>query len=248
MRIKGAIHVHSILSGDGTMSIAELADFYRRHGYQFIAMTEHAEDLDVAGADAMMGQSRENSRNNFCVVPGLEFSSHTELHILGLGITLLYPQDDRLAVVEHIHAQGGLAILAHPRRCGWNCPEGILQAIDAIEIWNVGYDGKFLPSAKAFAGFAAMRKVNPKLLGVVGHDLHRRESFYDVAVEMDVPSLSAETILENLRGGSFWIRSRFFRAGPSAELSLGRATCLRIMSDQLRNIRRARSLALGRLS
>lgn len=245
MQIKGALHVHSALSGDGTMTIRELASLYRQHGYQFIAITEHAEDLSEADVEILEKQSRENSGDRFCVIPGLEFSAGTELHILGLGVTQLFPQDDRLAVIEHIHARGGLAVLAHPRRIGWNCPAGIVRAIDAAEVWNVGYDGKFLPSAKALGGFAAMKEVNPGLLAVAGHDLHRRESFYDAAMEMDVPSLSAEAILENLRRGRYEIRSRFFRAGPGAEVSPARATCLRVVSEQLRHIRRARSLALG---
>jgi hypothetical protein len=245
VQIKGALHVHSALSGDGTMTIRELADLYRRHGYHFIAITEHAEDLDEADVETLRKRSRENSDEHFCVIPGLEFSASSELHILGLGVTRLFPQDDRLAVLEHIHAQGGVAVLAHPRRIGWNCPAEILRAIDATEIWNVGYDGKFLPSAKAFGGFAAMRQVNPKLLAMAGHDLHRRESFYDAAMEMNVSSLSAKEILENLRRGRYEIRSRFFRAGPDGQVSPAKAKCLRVVSEQLRHVRRARSLALG---
>lgn len=245
MRIKGALHVHSTLSGDGTITIRELARLYRGHGYHFIAITEHAEDLSEADVETLRKQSRENSGDGFRVIPGLEFSARSELHILGLGVTRLFPQDDRRAVVEHVHAQGGLAVLAHPRRIGWDCPAEILRAIDAAEIWNVGYDGKFLPSAKAFGGFAAMRRVNPGLLAVAGHDLHRPESFYDAAMEMDVPSLSAEAILGNLRRGRYEIRSRFFRAGPDGQVSPAKATCLRLMSEQLRHARRARSLAIG---
>jgi hypothetical protein len=244
VQIKGALHVHSALSGDGTMTIAELARLYRQRGYQFIALTEHAEDLDETAVEILKSQSCENSDERLRIIPGLEFSAHGELHILGPGVTRLFPQDDRLAVIEHIHAQGGLAILAHPRRIGWNCPPNVVRVIDAVELWNVGYDGKFLPSAKALGGFAAMRQVNPGLLAVAGHDLHRRESFYDVALEMHVPRLSTEAILANLRSGRYEIRSRFFRAASDARISPASAACLRVVSGQLRNLRRARSLTL----
>lgn len=237
--------MHSVLSGDGTMTIRELADLYRSRGYHFIAITEHAEDLDESDVETLKRHSEENSDDRFRIIPGLEFSAGTELHILGLGVTRLFPQHNRLAVIEHIHAEGGFAVLAHPRRIGWNCPEEILRAIDAAEIWNVGYDGKFLPSPKSLGGFAAMRRANPELLAVVGHDLHRRESFYDAAIEMEVLSLSETAILENLGRGRYGIRSRFFHAGSDAEVSPARATCLRLVSEQLRHIRRARSLTLG---
>ena len=48
MRAKGALHIHSQLSHDGTLTIAELASWYRGKGYQFLAMGEHAEDLAAA--------------------------------------------------------------------------------------------------------------------------------------------------------------------------------------------------------
>ncbi|HVB34924.1 MAG TPA: hypothetical protein VNJ52_11210 [Patescibacteria group bacterium] len=245
MRVKGAVHIHSALSGDGTMTIAEIAQFYRQRNYHFIALTDHAEDLDADAVEILKRDSRDNSDSHFCIIPGLEFSAHAQLHILGLGVTELLPQDNRLAVIDQIHSRGGLAILAHPRRLGWNCPAGILRAIDGVEIWNVGYDGKFLPSARALGGFAEMRQVNPRLLAVAGHDFHRRESFYDVGLEMDVAKLSAEAILEILRGGHYRIRSRFFQTVPDARISPAKAAYLRMIGGQLRNLRRARSFGLG---
>ncbi len=245
MRIKGALHVHSSLSGDGTMTIAELRRWYRGHGYQFIALTEHAEDLDEAGVERLETQSQANSDEGFRVIPGLEFSADPGLHLLGLGVTRLFPQTNLLAVIGHIHAEEGLAVLAHPRRIGWKCAAEILREIDAVEIWNVGYDGKFLPPAAALGRFAGWRRVNPRLLGVAGHDLHRRESFYDAAVEVDAATLSREAILASLRQGRYEIRSLFFRADPAGRVSPGRAALLRMMSEPLRQARRARAAAWG---
>jgi hypothetical protein len=244
MRIKGALHVHSTLSGDGTMTIAELRRWYRGHGYQFIALTEHAEDLDEAGVERLEAESQANSDEWFRVIPGLEFSADPTLHLLGLGVTRLFPQANLLAVIGHIHAEDGLAVLAHPRRCGWNCPAEILREIDAVEIWNVGYDGKFLPPAASLGLFAGWKRVNPRLLGVAGHDLHRRKSFYDVAVEVNAAELSRDAILMGLRRRRYEIRSRFFRANSAGRISPGRAAFLRMMSEPLRQARRARA-ALG---
>lgn len=245
MRIKGAMHVHSTLSHDGAMTIGELARFYSRRGYHFVALTEHAEDLDERGMQELTSCSRRHSSAEFCLIPGVEFSAQSPFHILGLGFTRLFPQEDRLALIEQIRSSNGVAILAHPKRTGWNCPQPILRAVNAVEIWNVGYDGKFLPSARASREFASMRHINPQLMAVAGHDLHRRESFYDVALEMDVTSLSAGQILDNLRSGLYVIQSRFFRCASDASISPVKATCLRAISEQLENLRNARSLAEG---
>lgn len=244
MRIRGALHVHSTLSRDGTMTIAELSQWYRRNGYQFLAMGEHAEDLDEAKVRELENQSIENSNHQFCVIPGIEFASNGGIHIVGIGIVRLTPEKDPLAVIEGIHEQGGLAVLAHPKRIGWECPASVLLAVDAAEIWNVGYDGKYLPSVKALSGFRRMQQTNPKLLAVASHDFHRTASFYDVAVEMDVESLTPDGILRNLRQGRYAIRSRFFRANSGARLSRMEALSLRLLSHPLSNMRKARSFFL----
>ncbi len=242
MRIRGALHVHSTLSRDGTMTIAELVQWYRRNGYQFLAMGEHAEDLDEAKMRELEDQSLENDQ--FCVIPGIEFAGNGDIHILGIGVVRLIPEKDPLAVIQGIHEQGGLAVLAHPKRIGWECPADVLLAVDAAEIWNVGYDGKYLPSVKALNGFRRMQQINPKLFAVAAHDFHRTASFYDVAVEMDVESLTPDRILRNLRQGRYVIRSRFFRADSGARLSQMEALSLRLLSPQLNNMRKARSFFL----
>lgn len=244
MHIKGAVHIHSKLSRDGTMTIAELALWYRRNGYQFVAMGEHAEDLDEPKVEALRQQSTENSGEEFCVVPGIEFAVTRDLHIVGIGVVSLIREKDPVTVVKRIHEQGGFAILAHPKRIGWECPADVLLAVDAAEIWNVGYDGKYLPSPKSMTGFRRMRQINPKLLAVASHDFHRTAAFYDVAVAMDLASLSPEAILRHLKQGSYRIRSPFFRCDPEARMSGAKAAFVGHLSQQLINMRKVRTALL----
>lgn len=244
MRIRGALHVHSTLSQDGTMTIPELVRWYRRNGYQFLALGEHAEDLDETKVRALSQQSVENSTREFCVIPGIEFACRSDIHILGIGAVNLVREKDPLTVIQAIHEERGLAVLTHPRRIGWECPREVLLALDAAEIWNVAYDGKYLPSTQALTRFRRMQQINDKLLAVASHDFHRTASFYDVAIEMDVPLLSPSAVLRNLRRGFYEIRSRFFRADPQVRFSRGKALCLRLLSSQLGKLRTARSLLL----
>jgi hypothetical protein len=244
VHIRGALHIHSKLSRDGTMSIAELVRWYKRNGYQFLAMGEHAEDLDEARVQALRELSFEHSNETFCVIPGIEFAGNSDIHILGIGVVRLISERNPRAIAEQIHEQGGFAVLAHPKRIGWECPADVLQAVDAAEIWNVGYDGKYLPSPKALPGFRRMRQMNPKLLAVASHDFHRTASFYDVAIETDVKVLSPDEILETLRRGCYCIHSRFFRTDSQARLSRMKAVSLSLLSLPLSNIRRVRTALL----
>ena len=241
MRVKGALHIHSQLSHDGTMTIAELACWYRGKGYQFLAMGEHAEDLNEAKVQMLVDQSNQHSNEGFRVIPGIEVAVTKHMHIVGLGVTRLIPCSDPVTVVHEMHQQGGFAILAHPMRIGWHCAAEVLGAVDAAEIWNVGYDGKYLPSPVALSGFRRMQHVNPNLLAVASHDFHRTASFYDVGIEMDVVSLSSNAILQNLRDGYYISRSRFFRADAQGHLSRIRAELLSVISRQLRHMRKART-------
>lgn len=61
MRVEGALHIHSTFSHDGTFSIAELAGWYAAHGYQFISIGEHSQDLDAPKASELCGECAENS-------------------------------------------------------------------------------------------------------------------------------------------------------------------------------------------
>lgn len=244
MRVKGALHVHSKLSRDGTMTIVQLAEWYGRRGYQFLAIGEHAEDLNEAKVQALGQQSAESSSPQFCVIPGIEFACRDDMHLLGIGAVRLAPEQEPRAMVQALHEEGVFVVLAHPRRIRWSCPPDVLCEVDAAEIWNVGYDGKYLPSPQALGAYQRMRQTNPRLLAVASHDFHRVSSFYDVAIEMDVPSLSAREILRNLREGCYRIRSPFFHSDPRARLSWGVVASIRVLGWQLANLRKARAFLL----
>jgi hypothetical protein len=241
---KGALHIHSKLSRDGTLTIAELVNWYKRNGYQFLAMGEHAEDMNDEKAQTLLQQSTEHSDSTFCVIPGVEFAVTKNMHIVSIGGPELISEKDPVAIVRQIHRQGAFAVLAHPKRIGWDCPANVLLAVDAAELWNINYDGKYVPSSKSFNGFRRMQVINPKLLAVASHDFHRTASFYDVGVEMDVKSLTQNAIMDNLRRGRYTMRSRFFAAGSNGKISRVTSLFLSLISQQLARIRRARSFFL----
>jgi hypothetical protein len=208
-------------------------------------MSEHAEDMNQAKVQALCEQSAANSDEEFCVVPGIEFAVTRQIHIVGVGVVNLIRLDSPAYVAERMREQKGFSILAHPKRLGWDCPAEVLRAVDAVEIWNIGNDGKYLPSSKALPAFVRMREQNPQLHAMASHDFHRRASFYDMAVEMTVASLSTEAILENLKHGSYTVRSPFFNCDSAGRASVAGAALVRHVSAPLEKLRKVR-LGLGR--
>jgi hypothetical protein len=247
VRIRGALHVHSTFSHDGTLSVAELAQFYAQRGFDFIAIGEHSQDMDAQKVRALVEQSSAASHPGFLVIPGIEYTCDVPgMHILGLGALLLAEDPKPLTAVRTIHESDGYAVLAHPRRFGWQCPAKLVSAMDAVEIWNVGYDGKYLPSVQALRGFREMKAANSKLLGVASHDLHREPGFYDVGIDMEVAALERAAVLANMRAGAYKISSRYFSSGPHFEISWRQSAFLHLLSAQLSHARQMRALVLRR--
>ena len=163
-----------------------------------------------------------------------------------MGVTKLIPLESPVYVAEQIRALGGLSILAHPKRMGWSCPPEVAEAVDAAEIWNINYDGKYLPSPKAMPCFARMREANPKLLAMASHDFHRVASFYGLRIEMDVTSLAPEPILQGLKSGNYVARSAFFNCSSDGRASALGAALVRHVGARLEKVRQARNSFAGR--
>lgn len=47
--VRGDLHVHTDLSGDGRSPLGEMVEAARARGYQYLAITEHAEDIPLQG-------------------------------------------------------------------------------------------------------------------------------------------------------------------------------------------------------
>jgi hypothetical protein len=223
------------------MTIAELARYFKQKGYQFLAMGEHAEDLDPTKVQVLREQSAANTDNEFCVIAGIEFAVTSQIHIVGIGVVNLISLENPVYVADEVRERGGFSILAHPKRAGWHYPAEILRVVDAAEIWNIGYDGKYLPCAEALPAFERMRQISPKLRVIASHDFHHKASFYDVAIEMDVSSLSRDWIMHNLKCGAYSVRSPFFSCDSDGRTSAAGAALVRHVSGSLERVRKARA-------
>lgn len=161
-------HLHSQFS-DGSLTIPELVDLMGKNGMGAIAITDHLCERKTFLGKAAHVMSKSLSQKNFndylkliseeaerawelyrmLVIPGVEitknsFSHKHSAHILAIDIYEYIDPDLPLSeVIDAIHAQGGLAIAAHPVSTGkaehqthqlWNAREELKHQIDAWEV------------------------------------------------------------------------------------------------------------------
>src|SRR3954454_11938539 len=104
------LHIHTLAS-DGVSSVAEILDFAQDEaGLDVIAITDH-ERVDAAHAARAMAQARGMRLE---VIVGEEVTTRGG-HVIALFIEeRIRPWGSLKSTVAQIHAQGGLAIIAHP--------------------------------------------------------------------------------------------------------------------------------------
>lgn len=149
------MHLHSLYS-DGTASVAQILDHVEHHtSLDVIAITDH-ERIDGALRAAELHAAGDYS---YDLVIGEEITTRSG-HVLALFVTerlpALRPLSETLAA---IHAQGGIAIAAHPlapiplsvgRRSLLRVRDDATPGVrfDAIELFNPSYAGRVRARAR----------------------------------------------------------------------------------------------------
>jgi predicted metal-dependent phosphoesterase TrpH len=134
------MHVHTKYSRDSNMEPKRILQVARSRGLGGVAVIDHntleggLEAVSCAPADML-------------VVPGMEIT--TELgHIVGLFLAAPIESREPMAVIEEIHAQGGIAVLPHPLGTIEKWPRAVLDRLDAIEGYNARRSTLARPSAE----------------------------------------------------------------------------------------------------
>ena len=180
MKIKLDLHTHSAASPDGRMSIDEIVRLARARGLNGVAVTDH----DVTLTDVP-------EYDDFLVIPGCEFSTEFG-HLLGLFLREPIGNMSFVRTVNAIHAQGGLAVIAHPfehTRDGSRIMP-FAAKLDGVEVWNGRAERKIRDAntlAKAFAEAQGLRQF-------AGSDAHVPEEVGNGVITLDVQALTLPAV------------------------------------------------------
>jgi len=214
--LKGDLHVHTLAS-DGVLTVAELNQHARRHGLDFLAITDHNQ---MARTDALPRVA------DFTLIPGVEWT-HFRGHATFTGVD--QPYDGSFAantpeeVAERFRSardRGALITIAHP--FDENCPfrfDMDSLPFDCLEIWN----GPMRVSNLQALGYWHSLLVAGKKIPVCGgSDYHRSQLFLfpgGPTTCVYAESAGVPDILEALRCGHAYIV--YAPDGPVLELHAG---------------------------
>lgn len=182
----GDLHAHSEDSGDAVPTLAEMADFAEARGLDFLVVTDHNTDAQVA----RLGPAQD-ALPDLLLVPGVEFTTYAG-HATGFGATAYVPHwigwDGGLGGAPYgvadaaraFAAQGALLSINHPVLdlgdlcigCAWalDVPDGLA----AVEVQTGGYGvtGRLF-YARALAFWDALCDAGRHVAAVGGSDDHR---------------------------------------------------------------------------
>jgi PHP domain-containing protein len=217
---RGVFHVHSVYS-DGDESLERLVEVFRLSGMSFAAVSDHAEVFDEGRMQEYVRLCESLSDNRFLVIPGLEFALHGgDIHILGYGITRRVRFKTMEQLVDGIHDEGGLAVLAHPPVGCTNMIGSIKGKLDGIEVWNGRYDGVHAPRSDSFQLLRRVRRQKVETVAYCGVDLHKmsqtRKLLY---ADVNTDGLTRSEIMHALRAGSFTLHGGNIAIPSSGDLT-----------------------------
>jgi predicted metal-dependent phosphoesterase TrpH len=217
-KFRGIIHIHTTCSYDGTCSIPDFADLAKKKHYNFIALTEHAEDFNDKKMHTLVHECKRASCEDFLVLPGLEFNCNG-MHILGIGIEKYINSINPDELIQKIHENNGLAILAHTAYYK-DIPYEKLKTLDIIEIWNPRYGETLSPSIKSIKIFRKFRTMKKSYGAAGGLDFHKTQDFVSLYLVVSSDRLTQKNILESLKRGDFSTRNRFIELSSRIDHSI----------------------------
>lgn len=126
--MKFDLHIHSNRSYDSLSQIDKIIEYAKKRQLNGIAITDH---------EAMVvGELIDDSmRDNIWIIRGSEMQTDIG-DIIGLFISKELKSREAISLVDEIHDQNGIAILAHPFKRMDHYPTRILEKIDAVEVVN----------------------------------------------------------------------------------------------------------------
>jgi hypothetical protein len=239
-------HAHSTWSYDGRLTLGDWRRLAAERGCGAVLFAEHEEsgwnaERYVSYVEACAAASDAGVR----LIPGVEFSQGGQ-HVLCYGLRNWPDRPCSIDVLAHAaREQGCVLCLAHPGRYRWTYPASVLDAVDAIEVWNSSWvcDGSLGPHPRTIA-LAGQRQL------FVGQDVHKRHHLGSLYFQVpgDDPIEALRTgAFEVVHAGRAWSRGRLLHTGLRARAQQVRTGVVRGALQLYRGIRRAKRRVVSAL-
>ena len=194
---KGNLHTHTTQS-DGLKTPQEASGWYREHGYDFVALTDHWQLSEGDDSCAQEG---------FVVVGGTELNG-PRYHMVALGISSLPDQDLAASpgqIAEAVTRQGGLALMAHPYWTGQTSADiAPVDGLIGIEVYNSVCD-MMDGLGCASVHWDELLANGARLNGFAVDDVHwKHDAEGRGFVMVRAPELGESALLEALSRGHFY--------------------------------------------
>ena len=187
-------HVHAF-PGDGMLPVWELRREAARRGVDVIAITNHnhsiAARLPTGGSERLP-----------LVIPGQEITT-PGFHLVAVGVREMV--DWRLPLREAIaavHAQGGVAIAAHPVPDSWRVrDEDALRALDGTEAVHALGETYSRGRYQLREFYRLVRGLNPRAAAIGSSDFHGNAPIGRCRTHVIVDEVSEAGVLDAIRRG-----------------------------------------------
>ena len=198
--LKGNTHTHTINS-DGKCTPAEIASAYKRHGYDFVFLTDH-EKRTVP--DETTGKP--------LLIPAEEiafaYKGHG-YHFVCLGIKKAWASGSfhsPMQMLARARREGVFIVQAHPYWCGIPSNRCVYQAdltCPGMEVYNKVCDRL---NGKGYANvhWDDLLDAGHRILGFAADDAHLRSDIAGGWIMVKARNRTPETILSAIRNGSFY--------------------------------------------
>lgn len=211
---KGNLHTHTTFS-DGDTDPEEVINWYKEHGYDFLALSDHNHITPPADYRKLWG-------DDFLLISANEISDKlgtTPFHFLALNVhdPELVPAGGTTATevmqnnIRAIRAAGGVPVLAHPNfKWAFQDKEMLqVEGCNLFEVWNAH------PSVNNLGGggYPGTEQIWDRVLSAGGNffgigtdDMHKIASYPGKSwVMVHASELSVQAILQSLEAGDFYV-------------------------------------------
>jgi predicted metal-dependent phosphoesterase TrpH len=189
------LHVHAA-PGDGALLPWDLAREARRRGLDAIAITNHNQMIGVRATSPL------STPFGVLLIPGEEITMpHAHVAAVGLDHAIDW-RGSVPAIAAAVHAQGGIAIAAHPvgdQRASWTDDD--FRAVDGVEVAHPAMFASEAYRRDLRSAYDEARRAHPNIAAIGSSDDHTGEPIGLCRTYVFAREATTAGVLDAIRSG-----------------------------------------------